>query len=197
MASSYTYPITEGDGITFSEFAQRCARSMGACISLREEPLSNELPDELPKDNYHKEQLDYWQRKYDDFLAHPPTYEDAEREYNSYVERALRESEEANKLRASNRAKLEAMLQQVEAWQPPSVEHVGLKRFMIEQIKSDLEWEQETELFLSDKDKYIEDIVSGSYLKYFLDFHKERYEQYEKAYAKRNEWIRLLKDSLK
>jgi hypothetical protein len=36
---------------------------------------------------------------------------------------------------ADLKAKYEAMLEQVEAWTPPTPEHVGVKKFMIDQLK--------------------------------------------------------------
>lgn len=196
MANGYTYPIIEGEGITFSQFAQRCARSFGACFTLRDEPLSNELPDKLPYDDYYKERLEHYQQEYNKFLENPTTYEEAERKYAEYLETMKTCYEHDKMVCTQNREKYKAMLDQVEAWQPPSVEHEPLKQFMIEQLNETIKFEKEIPLHFAKKEEFIKDEMSGEYIKFHRDYYAEKLEEYNRVHAQRNEWIRLLKESL-
>ena len=45
MPSGYTEGVASGKVTEFKEYALLCARAFGACISLRDEPLSLEIPE--------------------------------------------------------------------------------------------------------------------------------------------------------
>ena len=52
MPTGYTAKIA--NGISFQEFAMDCARGMGACIDLRDEPEGGDkIPDAFPPSDYH------------------------------------------------------------------------------------------------------------------------------------------------
>ena len=52
MPTEYTHYIK--DGISFKEFALKCARAFGACITMKEDPMDVEIPKFKPDTYYHK-----------------------------------------------------------------------------------------------------------------------------------------------
>ena len=55
MPTGYTAVIE--DGCTFKEYVMTCARAFGATISMREEPLSKEIPEKFEVSDYALNQL--------------------------------------------------------------------------------------------------------------------------------------------
>lgn len=53
MPTGYTDKIYRGEPQTFPEFAARSARAFGALISMRDEPLGDELPKKIEYDTSH------------------------------------------------------------------------------------------------------------------------------------------------
>jgi len=45
MPTGYTCQVQDGMITEFKEFALLCARNFGACITLRDEPLSPDIPE--------------------------------------------------------------------------------------------------------------------------------------------------------
>lgn len=143
MATGYTDPVGRGLVTDFSQFALQCTRAMGVAIMQRDEdgraPLRlTQEPDTHYRDREQKYTIDvlWWS------LA-----DDAE-----VLEKQRIRVAEVNEFRASRRcevgariASYEAMLAQVEAWVPPTVEHEGLKRFMIEQLTESIRFDRPLE----------------------------------------------------
>ena len=51
MPSAYTAAVS--DGIDFKTFVLRCARAMGACVSMRDDPLDVPIPERFEPSDYH------------------------------------------------------------------------------------------------------------------------------------------------
>lgn len=134
MPTGYTAAIA--DGITFQQFALSCARAFGATISMRDEPADAPIPDEFPPTNYHLNALATSRQQIERLKALTAAEADvrALETANLYAEARRNSIAEREALRA----KYEAMLQQVEAWEPPSNDHVQFKNFMLSQIKDSI-----------------------------------------------------------
>lgn len=137
MPTGYTDSILKKPNMAFPEFALLCARAFGALIDLRDEPLSTPIPTEIQPSDYHKKalksafgakgrfkQLTRAQKRnmataamLKDMKYHVEAYRTAERQEAAY----------------------RRMLAEVEAWVPPTADHEGLKKFMVEQITGSLE----------------------------------------------------------
>lgn len=50
MPTGYTADVADGKITDFVEYALQCARAFGACIMLRDEPISSEIPEFQPSD---------------------------------------------------------------------------------------------------------------------------------------------------
>ena len=137
MPTGYTADIQKG--ITFRQFALGCARAFGACITLRDEPAGTPIPDEFTPDRYFVEALDRAKARLYDLERMTPDQiaAAAAEEYDD----AVADREEDIAYRAALRQKYDAMLVQVEAWQPPTPEHENFKTFMREQIAESIKFD--------------------------------------------------------
>ena len=197
MPTGYTSTLHDGDQ-TFHDFAMDCARAFGALIEMRDAPRDAEIPDRFePWTEYHDERIEKATSLLAELDAMPPV--EAQRRADAeYEESASRVAEAYSKADAI-RGRYEAMRMEVEAWDPPTANHVEMKRFMLDQlarsIKSDCstgwlktpepktgtEWvEAQRETALHDLDRY-----TG-----------ERAKEVARAEG-RTAWLKALRESLR
>lgn len=139
MPSGYTAKLYEGEQ-SFEDFVLGAARGMGALVTMREEPSDAEIPERL------EASTDYYDRQIRegkarllelDALTEQDAAREATREYAEAVEANTKDRVE----REGKRARYEAMWARVEAWEPPTEDHVGLKKFMREQIQQSIDFD--------------------------------------------------------
>lgn len=195
MPTGYTADIA--DGITFKQFAMRCARAFGALILMRDDPMNAPIPDEFKPSDWHGKELAKAKGRQIELLA--ITLEQAavlaKKDYTEAEARRLQMIADNKALKA----KYEAMLVQVRAWTPPSADHIELRSFMEQQITESIrfdcggDWLNEptkllsAEAWLADRLKKAEDDI-----KYHV---KELAAEQERA-ASRTRWVRQLRESL-
>ena len=193
MPTGYTAPIADNTpGFTFKKYLLTCARAFGALIDMRDDSLYAEIPDSIEPSKYHIEnieridsEIELWRKlspceikgKYEDYYKSQMDY------YNKY----LIESKELKERYAG-------MRKQAEAWVPPTSEHEGLKKFMIEQID------------ISVRD-YVPDIPNRilptdwffskiEMLKEDREYHVKEYDKEVKNCDEKTKWIQELKKSI-
>ena len=198
MPTGYTSIVAENENFTFPEFAMRCARNFGAFIMMRDEPLDAPIPEKFEPSDYYKNEYERAKAAYDDFIANPPTYEGLEKQYNEYValekERFIADFAEKD----IKRRRYNAMLLKVLKWQPPTPEHEGLKKFMIDQLHDSIDFDcKEYQPVISDREEYIAHNQSGKYLKEELDFYEKQWHDEIERTNSRNKWLKELRKSLK
>jgi len=97
--------------------------------------------------------------------------------------------------------KYQSMLLAVEAWKPPTTDHMGLKDFMRQQIKDSLEWDCNSQ-FLNNYKKSVRPTVLDwrvSQLNNLTDAilkQKEEHQKEAERTEQRNNWLKALRDSL-
>lgn len=195
MPTGYTSKIYEGVSQTFGEFALACARNFGALVEMRDEPMDAPIPFEFQPSPYHSEAL----RKAQEHLGRlvvMSTNEAAELATKEFTE-AEKSWKESRAKQVELRARYNAMLTQVTAWQPPTEEHKGLKEFMTDQLleclrsdcatmrayptqRSGAEWLKEQ------RDRATKDI----------DYHTKQLAEERKRAQERTAWVRALRASL-
>lgn len=138
MPTGYTAPLHDGQDITFDQFALRCSRAMGAAVMQRDESIDVEIKLREVEGYYQErvdkaraEVLDAESRNHDEWLALQ------EKEIHDAA--AAREKEIIET--AAIRHRYVSMLRAVERWTPPTDEHFGLKRFMIDQLTESLKFD--------------------------------------------------------
>lgn len=184
--------------IPFSEFVMTCARAMGACILMRDEPLDAPIPESFPEDDYHSNALKEWEAK---LIALSSIGEGLMgisygAELKSAEIQSLKES--LVKYQAQD-ARLKGMLEQVQNWNPPTKDHEGLKKFMTEQLTismgdSDFYIRRIEELEAKDPIEFYREAVKSA--KWNVDYHAEQIEKNRERTQGRNNWIRALRNSL-
>lgn len=131
MPTGYTADITEET--TFAEFAMRCARAFGATILMRDDPLDAPIPERFEGSGYSARCLAETKERLSAVRA--MTDEECENAAATEHERRVRENAESlARVRAEN-AKYSRMAALVNAWHPPTPDHVGMKTFMLEQLR--------------------------------------------------------------
>lgn len=196
MPSGYTAPVHDGTVTEFPAFALLCARAMGACILMRDEPLNAPIPEEFKPSDYHERCLATAQAELKRVKALTPAEADAEaakeHEERCAAHREIRERQ------ALVRQRYEGMLAKVEAWEPPGDDHANFKKFMQDQLheslrfdtgfdspdpapRSGAEWRQEkARSLLSD-----------------IEYHAKHHKEEVARTNSRTLWLRQLRDSLK
>lgn len=195
MTTAYTAGIEDGTITTAQEFLMLCAREFGACISMRDEPLSKSIPERfMPNCEWYAELIEKERKNLEHFqkmsLDEVRIYREAERK--EAVARAERARERAEKILS----RYKDVLSQVVDWNPPTPEHNRLKEFAIEQIKMCLpdlsiysvEPDDSTtdEQWLEKQIKYCEESIER---------YKKRIEEEIKAAESKTAWVKALRDS--
>jgi hypothetical protein len=138
MPTGYTADLHDGKQITFEQFVLKCSRAMGAAITQRDESPEMEIR-ELTLDDHYVETVAKSAARLQEAISRPAS------EWEALQDAAIAEAEtyRAKYLadQEAMRARYEGMLDQVRAWVPPTSEHYGLKKFMIDQITSSIEFD--------------------------------------------------------
>jgi hypothetical protein len=137
MPSGYTSKLYAGKQ-SFEDFVWGAARGMGALVTMREAPADAPISERLePQTAYcdRREREASERLSLLDGLTPAQAQKWADSAHEAVV--ALHEKEEAES--AALRARYEAMLERVDAWQPPTAEHEGLRQFMQQQLKQSID----------------------------------------------------------
>lgn len=199
MPTGYTAMLEEENNPSFRDFAMRCARAFGVLVTMRDEPLDKEIPEEFKPNSYHLQAI----RK---------ATSDQSKIKNMTKEECLVEATKAksNEVRYYSDllakqyvliGRYKAMCAQIKAWTPPTKDHEGLKEFMLEQL--DVSWPdveyyerelQRAENITIDAAQWNKAAIER--LEIEIKHHtKENEIEIERA-QKRTEWLRKLRESL-
>ncbi|WP_382307342.1 hypothetical protein [Herbiconiux sp. UC225_62] len=196
MPTGYTADLYDGKEVSFAEFAMTCSRAFGALVLLRDEPLDAPVP-EFKVDDYFTQRLE----KAESAIA--TGYARSMRDWAALEEKARTEANEAREAYFDRQAQIldryENMLAQVRAWEAPTSEHEGLKKFMIEQLEESIRFDGGGSSWY----RVTEPMTAHEYRRKVLDdLHKEReaaresLRDEEKRVAGRNQWVHDLRVSL-
>ena len=194
MPTGYTCDIEKG--ITFQEYAIGCARAFGACIEMRDDPKDKPIPEKFMASDYDLRELKKAQNELVKVKAMSlkratAMAEDEYKDALAYYKKTLRE-------RAALEKKYQDMLAKVKGWTPPSKEHTEFKKFMELQITDSIEGDCRTD-YVSEPVK-----LSGAAWKkkrlasimHDITYHTKGHKAELERVAGRNNWIRLLRNSL-
>jgi hypothetical protein len=131
MPTGYTHAIGTGEITTLKQFALQCARGMGACITMRDDPWDAPLPERFePQTKYYEEKLAAAKALLAelDNLTLAECQARAKTDYAARLER----HEQYRREREAENGRYEAMLSQVRSWH---TEAEGIREFMIDQLQ--------------------------------------------------------------
>lgn len=191
MHSFYTEILMDPEKeVTFRDFALRCAHAFGALSHLQEVVLDPMPPEEDP---YFQQRLDRTKERLtrlEGLLA-----EDISREAEAYNERQQEQWKAEVGRSMRDKRQCRKMLAEVEAWVPPTEDHVQLKDLMRDQIKTILAMTRSSQppSILSASQWYTQEI---SQAKNAVANATQGLQQEKDRVQKATEWILRLKESL-
>ncbi|MCH5233578.1 MAG: hypothetical protein J1E78_08065 [Muribaculaceae bacterium] len=197
MPSGYTEKIYKGDKVTLKDYLLLCARQFGACIMMRDEPMSTPIPERFEPDDYHLKEIERIEKELKELNDNPKTQEEWAKEYQNAYEKAINKYKEREYQKARLKLRYENMIIAVSNWEPPTKDHINLKEFALTQLKESLDFNTYSCPFeFPEKEEWIATQSSGSLLRDSLAYHKERYAKEIEACKGRTQWIKDLRDSL-
>ncbi len=140
MPTGYTADVQSGKITSFPQFAMQCARAFGALIELRDEPLTTPIPADFKPDTaWHDQEI---AKAIADIarlnvMSLDEAAVAAEAEYHSEMAHHVERRAE----KVAVKARYDAMLKEVVAWEPPSSKHEGLKDFMADQLSQSIKYD--------------------------------------------------------
>lgn len=198
MPTGYTAILGETEDMKLKDFAMLCARNFGACIEMRDLPLSAPIPEKFEPSPYYKDRLEEAKRKYADFMALSASEKRAflERTFEEVIDSNIKDYEETSKSKDVLRRRYNAMLLKVVKWTPPTSEHIDLREFMIKQIHDSIEWDcKEYMPQLPNKDEWCDICRYIASLKKDVEYYQEAYDKEQARYASLNKWLDDLRNS--
>lgn len=194
MPTGYTAPIA--DGISFEQFVWGCARGMGALVMMRDEPSNAPIPERFEPSDYHQKNLDRLRGELEALRAmtREEVRVEADKTFHADLECHNGLIKKANDLRA----KYEAMLVELRAWEPPQ-DHVEFKAFMEKQILESIDFDCETKYYDAPEGKSTDGYLAITEARLHRDiaYHTERHAKEVELTEGRNKWIADLRASLK
>ena len=133
MPTGYTAGIESGKITTGKEFLMLCARAFGACMEMRDEPLTVPIPKEFGVSPYYQYMVAETCEKIAKLKMMPQEeiLSEIEKEEREEAERYLRN----RKVNQEQEDRYSKIVYEVKKWNPPSPEHAELKEFALNQIK--------------------------------------------------------------
>lgn len=196
MPTGYTAAIA--DGISFEQFALRCARAFGALITMRDDPSDAPIPDEFkPSDHYAT-----WLADAQADLARLDAMTAGEAE--AAAQEAFHKAEESRTKALAERGALRRkyldMLGRAKAWTPPTEDHRGLQKFMCDQIRESIDFDCSATFY----DTPTLRLTGEQWIAEERDRLQKSVAHYEEENAKelsrtaeRNAWVKALRESLR
>lgn len=200
MPTGYTAYIQDGSITEFKDFAIKCARAFGACITMRDDSMDAEIPEKFESDHYYENALN---KANEDLIRWQKYSRGAKLKlFDKYIVSTLSIETKAIEEKMLHKDRYEKMLQKVRKWNPPSSDHIEFKNFMISQIEDSIKWDCDTKYNQERIDK-ANTISFEEWCKIELDNIKWNIEYYSANLTKekenldsRNKWISQLRKSL-
>lgn len=196
MASGYTDKISKG--MLFEDFLLGCAKAFGACISLRDDPLSKEIPQEFKPSNHYRDYAISTQAEIKQLKK--MTLKEATKQGKKKYDSDTNYIREANKKDKFLKDRYLEMLNKVKLWNPPTSDHTNLKEFMITQINQSIEFDCD----IRRRKLFEVEFLCGEQwfnmkmkmLLESLDYNIKEWEKEKQRCKERTKWVKDLRDSL-
>lgn len=195
MATGYTADVGDGKLTDFRAFAFRCARAFGALILMRDDPMDAPIPDEFKPSTHAQEQAEWYDAEVRRLSALTQEQIAAECAAEARRINTMQDESEARSRATVDRYK--TMLAAVEVWEPPTKDHAGLKKFMRDQLMESIKHDGLSEHWptvVADPAEWQEGRKAEA-ARMLANYRKYAAEEIERT-AKRNEWVRALRESL-
>jgi hypothetical protein len=195
MPTAYTAGVADGSVTTFREFALTCARAMGACIMLRDEPLAADIPEFEPSD-YNAKAIEETRLKIAELESMDCEQANAAAEADYSTQLESYDKRMADK--RAQKARYEAMLVEARAFNPPTPDHANFKEYMIKQLVDSIDFDCCEEYCTPPTKKSGPDWLRLSLEDAYrsMAHHTKSDREERERTADRNRWVRKLKEAL-
>ena len=142
MPSATTEAVYEGEIEDFESFAWRASRAF-LPVTLESRGDLYSRPDREALENVFDREILYWSRRIEEHKAALQKYKELpDKDYQKKLDRTYGplDTQQVAYFQLHN-DRLQKMLGKVEAWQPPTPQHVEIKDFMIEQLRKSTPYE--------------------------------------------------------
>ena len=197
MPTGYTAKIYDGEKVSSKDFLMTCAREFGACITMRDEPLSKPIPNKFEPSKFYENELKKSQAE----LEHLKnmTIQDIKNAIDKeYLEQVEKQQEKLSRIRKLKDA-YEKVYDEVKMWNPPTTEHESLKEFALKQLADSIYYDCDTSYYEREIIKDSKEEWFNKKIQKTLDNIKYCAEEYKKEIQRvnsRNKWLKELRDSL-
>lgn len=199
MPTGYTAFIENDTIDNAKDFIMLCARAFGACIDMRDEPLSKPIPKEFELDTYHAKEIEKAKMRLEQIesMTNEEIQKQCDKEYNKRIDDRIGIKE----YRKEMKEKYEKVLSGIKMWNPPTQDHEGLKKFAIKQIEMCLPDYNENTYF--DGIENVEKETVDEWRKRNIEscnndieYHKNKWNIEITRWRNRNKWLRDLRESI-
>lgn len=196
MPTGYTADLYEGKEVGFPEFVLQCARAFGATITMRDDPWDAPIPDEFRPSDYHAVAAEAARQALAEVEKWTPSR--AEQAARRDHQTALDAYESYRTDRAAMRERYEVMLARVSEWEPPTLGHRELKKFMQDQLRESIDFDTKVDRYPSPVQQSGNAFKVQQTAKYRRDveYHEQHYAEEVERARERSEWVRQLRQSL-
>lgn len=197
MTTCFTSFIEDGKITNASDFLMLCAREFGACISMRDEPLSTPIPNEFVPNTtpYDRsiQRLESELRQLESMTL-DEAQKAADQEFQT-AQNALTERQQRARLLMD---RYDSISRQICGWKPPTKEHEALKEFALDQIRgsrqSQCELDRSVVGLAMTGQQWLDQRISQ--LRDVLETTKAYRQREIEETARRNQWLHDLRQSL-
>lgn len=131
QCTGYTSFIVDNKISTAEDFLRLCLHNFGIMMAYRDEPISTEIPDEIPLDDYHSRELSKSRQLLEELKARPDS------EWRAYIEKELADEkddrEKHDREDAEASARVDTIAKAISAWDC-SPDFDGIKKFALGQL---------------------------------------------------------------
>ena len=196
MPTGYTSTINEN--CTFKKFVMTCARAFGACAEMRDASSDTEIPEKFEESSYHKNQYEQACIRLE--LLNKMLIKEATKKAKEEYEEEVKSNTESIKKTTTQILLYECMLEQVHNWNPPTADHIELKKFMIQQITDSIKHDDSRDYHKKNKPVLMSGkewlIANTEQAKHDIEYYTKKAQEETERTAHRNKWIKDLRDSL-
>ena len=196
MPTGYTSNVATGKVTDFREYALQCARAFGACIELRDEPISSDIPEFTPSDHNAKA-LREAERGLAAFAS--MKHEDRRALYAAETEQRIARANERINENREQLKRYEAMLAKAKAFKAPTEDHKKFAAFIVSQLEESIRFDCMGDYYEKEKRPVpFEQWQSQKRAEFLRDieYHEKANREEMERTAKRNEWVLALKRAL-
>lgn len=196
MPTGYTAAVSDGTIVELKDFIWQCARAMGALIMMRDEPGDAPIPEKFDPSSYYKDKFDEAKKELAELLAMAP--DDLSTAAVADFDERVRAWRLSQQRELNQKTRYRTMLAKVEAWTPPSSDHVGLKEFMLQQLNESIKFDTGFKPAPEPKPMTGEEWRAERLeeLTWEVNYDAKNYAQEVERVNNRNEWLAKLRQSM-